>query len=150
MPRGRPQILVNEGGRVGEDSNYGVARGPQIGGRRMKALVNRCYYDVDQGEFYTCPYCGSCFTGDISDGQLCPICGERFVVNSEGGEMEKTEDMAYIARKDCGCIVAAAVDAPESRKDVAKEVRKWIAGGLTVERVTCGYVRQNMRRCPHK
>lgn len=60
-----------------------------------------------------------------------------------------TEDMAYIARKSCGCIVAAAVDMPEHRKHVAKEIAKWIKDGLILERVTCQYVRDNMKKCKH-
>lgn len=65
--------------------------------------------------------------------------------------MESEEQMAYIARKACGCIVMACVDSPlpECRKDNAKEIGKAIKDGLTIERVTCEYVRQNMKRCPH-
>ena len=63
----------------------------------------------------------------------------------------KDEPMAYIARKACGCIVMACVDVPlpEVRKDNAKEISKAIRDGLTIERVTCEYVRQNMKGCSH-
>lgn len=57
---------------------------------------------------------------------------------------------SYIGRKSCGCIVLAIVDDPDHKKDIAKEIAKAIKGGLTIERVTCQYVRENMKRCPHE
>ena len=59
------------------------------------------------------------------------------------------EEKCYIGRKSCGCIVLAVVDMPEHRKHTAKEIAKGIKEGLKIERVTCQYVRENMRRCPH-
>lgn len=63
--------------------------------------------------------------------------------------MERPE-FSYIGRKPCGCVVAAMVDNPDDAKETAKEVAKWIKLGLTVERVTHEYVRQNFTtNCPH-
>lgn len=62
---------------------------------------------------------------------------------------KEPETMAYIARKACGCIVMASVDLPEWKKEIAKEVASCLRDGLTIERVTCEYVRQNMKDCPH-
>jgi len=45
-------------------------------------------------------------------------------------------DPAYIARAECGCIVAATVDLPEYRTSVAKETADWIRRGHAVERTT--------------
>lgn len=57
----------------------------------------------------------------------------------------------YIARKpDCGCIVMAVVDEPRHAKDTAKEIAKCIRDGLTIERVTVGYVRTHELGCKHK
>jgi len=60
------------------------------------------------------------------------------------------EHMAYIARRDCGCIVAATVDTPDHKRETAKDVASWVREGLDVSRVACQYVRDNMRSCPHK
>lgn len=35
----------------------------------------------------------------------------------------------------CGRIVAACVDAPEYRKDTAKDMARWVRDGLAIERV---------------
>lgn len=57
-------------------------------------------------------------------------------------------NMAYTARKECGCMVAAAVDDNRDQvKTIANEVAGWIKEGYTVERVTCDYVRENWRTC---
>lgn len=59
--------------------------------------------------------------------------------------------MAYIGRKECGCVVCAYVDDPERRKDTAKEVSNWIKWGLTVEHVTIDYANEHFTwECPHK
>ena len=57
---------------------------------------------------------------------------------------------SYIGRKHCGCLVAAMVDDPEHKKDIAKEIAKWIRDGLIIERVTTEYVRENFKYCSHK
>ena len=65
--------------------------------------------------------------------------------------MKDTTGMAYIGRKPCGCVCAAYADEPEIKDDIAKEIAKWIKQGLTVERVTDQYVRDNLTfNCPHK
>lgn len=61
--------------------------------------------------------------------------------------MSEQQAFAYIGKKPCGCIVAAVVDLAERKETTAQHVAEMIADGLTVERVTCEYVRQNMRRC---
>lgn len=69
-------------------------------------------------------------------------------------QAKKLVELAYIARKTCGCIVMAIADdskeSPELRRSTAKEVAKAINRGLTVERVEAEYVRQNMKRCKHE
>jgi hypothetical protein len=62
------------------------------------------------------------------------------------------DSMSYIAKKACGCIVAAVVDSPTHRKDVARETSKWIRAGFKVERVTSQWVRENLTfgKCPHQ
>ena len=58
--------------------------------------------------------------------------------------------MSYIARKSCGCYVAALVistDNMERFRDDAKEVLKWMRDGLTVEPVTVEFVRANLKGC---
>lgn len=61
----------------------------------------------------------------------------------------KEEPMSYIGRAKCGCIRYAAVDEPDMAAQNAKDIAKIIKSGGTIERVTCEYVRQNMRRCTH-
>ncbi len=47
-----------------------------------------------------------------------------------------SESMTYIAKKSCGCVVAAAVDDPKHHDDVAKLVASCIRDGYVIERVT--------------
>lgn len=54
---------------------------------------------------------------------------------------------AYVAKKSCGCVVAAHVDRPQYKNEVAKEVSRWIKEGYTVERVTQEFVRLNLKGC---
>jgi len=61
---------------------------------------------------------------------------------------ETAEPMAYIGRDAHGCIRFAAVDAPETRTMVAREIASCIRSGLLIERVTCEYVRQTPLRSP--
>lgn len=53
----------------------------------------------------------------------------------------------YVGFKACGCAVAAAVDNPAHRKDTAKSIAAWVKDGLTVERRTVEWVRENLRPC---
>ena len=64
--------------------------------------------------------------------------------------MSDTEPMVYIARKTCGCVVAAQVDTPEYSRAVAKEIGNWVRDGYTVERMTVATVRVSLARCPHE
>jgi len=64
--------------------------------------------------------------------------------------LAENDSYSYIGRKTCGCIVTAFVDNPEHKKDLGNEIARWIKEGLKVERVTCQYVRDNMKKCKHK
>ena len=61
--------------------------------------------------------------------------------------MSDTHGMAYIARRGCGCIVAATADDPGRRSAVARDISRWVKAGYVVERVTGDYVREHMREC---
>lgn len=63
---------------------------------------------------------------------------------------ERMENMFYIARKPCGCVVASIHDNRD--KVTAAEVAKWIKAGMTIERVTVDVVREQFQPntgCPH-
>ena len=45
-----------------------------------------------------------------------------------------TNPMAYVAIHSCGKIVEAAVDDPDSRKETARRIARWVSGGDIVER----------------
>lgn len=45
-----------------------------------------------------------------------------------------TSTHVYVGRKPCGCVVAVVVDAQD--KQTGKDVGKFIANGLVVERMT--------------
>lgn len=67
--------------------------------------------------------------------------------------MDETDDvMCYVARKSCGCIIAATVDEPDMLKENAKEIARWIRKGYTVDRVTVQHVREHFQGqdCPHE
>lgn len=58
--------------------------------------------------------------------------------------------MAYAGRvPGCGCLVAATIDNPERKKDVAKFVQEMIRDGLEVSRVDTEEVRLTMQTCVH-
>ncbi len=59
------------------------------------------------------------------------------------------DQMAYIAKKECGCIVLAVMDVPAHAKDTAREIGKAIRQGYSVERVTSDYVRNNWDCAEH-
>ena len=61
-----------------------------------------------------------------------------------------SDTMAYIGRKKCGCYVAATVDDPNDPKETAKSVADFVKSGLTIERVTAQFVRDNLHFCKHK
>lgn len=50
---------------------------------------------------------------------------------------------AYIGRSPRGCITFATVDEPERKRIVVKEVAQAMRDGLTIERVTVQFVREN-------
>lgn len=57
--------------------------------------------------------------------------------------------MSYIAKKSCGCIIAACVDEPKYNKETAKDLASWIKKGYTIERVKTEFARLNLARCNH-
>ena len=61
--------------------------------------------------------------------------------------MSDAHGMAYIARKGCGCIVAATADDPGRRSAVARDISRWVKAGYVVERVTGDYVREHRFGC---
>ena len=57
---------------------------------------------------------------------------------------------SYIGRLKCGCIVAAAVDDPDSKhpEDVKEYLKEMIDQDLIIERVTVGFVREHgLEKC---
>lgn len=59
----------------------------------------------------------------------------------------------YIAKMECGCVCASAVDSEKSRSFIADDVAEWIRSGLTVERITReewrANVSDNFGKCVH-
>lgn len=55
---------------------------------------------------------------------------------------------AYIGRDEHGCLVAARVDMGD--EETGEDVAEFIKDGLTIERVTCDYVRAADWGCKHK
>lgn len=54
----------------------------------------------------------------------------------------------YMARcPGCNHVIALTLDAPEYRKDVARDVAEWIADGLIVERSTAAVGRKLFDLC---
>jgi len=48
------------------------------------------------------------------------------------------EDMSYVALcPKCHCVIAAIVDAPEDRKDVARTTADWVNRGFALNRMSC-------------
>lgn len=54
---------------------------------------------------------------------------------------------AYIAKKECGCIIGTIVDDGKFPKEVAKALKEWVLDGYIIERTTVGYVRQHFGEC---
>ena len=55
--------------------------------------------------------------------------------------------MCYVAIKECGCCVAACVDAPETKKSTAKTVADWVKRNYIVERWDTDKVRVTIKTC---
>lgn len=57
---------------------------------------------------------------------------------------------AYVARKPCGCIVAA-IALSMSPGEISKALADWTKRGLTIEQVPAEVVRREFvgHRCPH-
>jgi hypothetical protein len=54
---------------------------------------------------------------------------------------------AYVGIKPCGCLVAAIVDRPELKGDIAKETGSWLRRGWTVDRLELAEVRPRLKAC---
>lgn len=54
---------------------------------------------------------------------------------------------SYIGRCKCGAIVAATIDEPARKRQVAQDVAEMIRDGLAVERVDSDVVRVRFSRC---
>jgi hypothetical protein len=57
---------------------------------------------------------------------------------------------SYIGREPCGCVTCATVDDEDHKKDIAKDIARWVRWGLTIERVPHEYVRQHLASCKCK
>ena len=65
---------------------------------------------------------------------------------------DETGRMAYVGIKACGCAVAAKVDDPtdsDYKKAMSRFLREMITDGLTVERKSVEWCRENLLRCKH-
>jgi hypothetical protein len=51
-------------------------------------------------------------------------------------------DFAYVAIHECGRIVAASVDDPDHKREVARDIGGWIRRGEAVERLPLDQVRK--------
>lgn len=58
-------------------------------------------------------------------------------------------EYAYIGIKTCGCCVAATVDDPDHKDEVANDVQEFIASGFHVERVKIEDARIRLQQCNH-
>jgi hypothetical protein len=63
--------------------------------------------------------------------------------------MTTKEPMAYIATKDCGCIVGSMLKDAVDKKILGKLVNEWLASGYNIEFVTHSYVLGNWHICWH-
>ena len=61
--------------------------------------------------------------------------------------MNEVKTMCYIGVKECGCVVAACVDNPKHKKDIAKNVGDWVKDGLTIERISVEDTRNRLSYC---
>jgi hypothetical protein len=59
------------------------------------------------------------------------------------------EPMAYIATKECGCIVASMLKDSIDKKVLGKLVAEWVAAGYNIEFVAHSYVLANWHLCWH-
>lgn len=57
------------------------------------------------------------------------------------------QEQCYVAKKPCGCTVAAIVDDPGHKRHTARLVADWIKDGLLVERAPTGTVRSVGCKC---
>jgi hypothetical protein len=62
---------------------------------------------------------------------------------------QSKEPMAYIATKDCGCIVGSILKDAVEKKVLGKLIAEWVAAGYNIEFVTHSYVLGNWHLCQH-
>lgn len=55
----------------------------------------------------------------------------------------------YVARKPCGCPVAAVADLPKDPKFTARAVADFVRSGLTIERILSSELPPMCHPCPH-
>jgi hypothetical protein len=59
------------------------------------------------------------------------------------------EPMAYIATKDCGCMVSSMLKDAVEKKVLGKLIAEWVAAGYNIEFVAHSYVLTNWHLCGH-
>lgn len=59
------------------------------------------------------------------------------------------QQMAYIGRKRCGCVVELTIDDPKRKKAIALALRSWVEDDLVVERVPVEDAREMWGECEH-
>ena len=69
------------------------------------------------------------------------------LASATGSVATPKEPMAYIGRKDCGCVVAACIDDKEHPKYTAEDLKEFAIAGYAIERVTCEQARQMLTGC---
>lgn len=65
-------------------------------------------------------------------------------------ERTMSSKFCYVGIKDCGCTVAAVVDdakTKKEKKELASDVAGFVRSGLTIERKTVEWVRENLSGC---
>ena len=60
---------------------------------------------------------------------------------------QQPDQMAYIGRKACGCVVAACMDDKDHPKYTAEDLAEFVMSGYTIERVPIEQARQMLTGC---
>ena len=62
-------------------------------------------------------------------------------------EVKRAERRAYIARCECGQVVAATVIEPRRKAEIARMIAEWVRDGLTIEQVGIPLARDQFGMC---